>query len=751
MKSISNWGAFHRHHSAFLVSVLLLADLILTVIFALNQSIDIPTNHLDGAYQTASGLYRLADGQWPGKDFFPYLGVGLLYFLYPIYLLAGSNVAASVFTAYFAVAITCAFSVGFIGTLISKSNRLLVGVILGSLFLCLSVWLYPKLPATLIEHFTPGYSLRPLRAFLPYLCAAIVYVLLNSRLNPLIVYGGIGGLAGIALLWSNDYGIPTAGLLILFGFLWAYRSDNLSVKVVFVILGVALLVSFVSLLLATRGHGLDLLRYNFSDVANDQYWYFCCWSAADKVLSVTDFFTKFVVVYIGWWGLVLFGMAVLTYFVPTIEYTLMLFIGITLAAGGTLASVGGHLESGYMISFIFWCKATLGISLVVFILSAIARMKLGTSLLNSIVIPIILGSVIIQLLLISENVEAYVRKREVAQSDENKFFVPEMGGYLPNSWKAHVSLARDSNETTIVEEYWGIWSSISKTQTNFPVDSVIHALGDTRIQYAKILQKLPNFVVTSTPSISGPWYGWNLSANWWFYKIVLENYVPTQTSPSTLLWKKAAKRSIWPVTYCYISNDPKNPEIVIETNIPGYYEITIQYEVSELSSRTLLFVKNNLNLAFNGYLSLDPRAKTSTFPVGLHGSDENRLDFKLTTVSDDLSKVLVQGCQAKKIIFDFEHIGVPSLLIADPADTAFNLTDQNWVNGVARNWAGFFVRNTMKNRNSLTPGKAIKFAGDHSRSITRQEDGGYFLNIFLNGNPLDGNILGFPHKFEIQE
>ncbi|NTV10587.1 MAG: hypothetical protein HGA47_07410, partial [Zoogloea sp.] len=40
------------------VVALLVIDLILAVLFALGRSIDIPTFHLDGAYQTASGLFR---------------------------------------------------------------------------------------------------------------------------------------------------------------------------------------------------------------------------------------------------------------------------------------------------------------------------------------------------------------------------------------------------------------------------------------------------------------------------------------------------------------------------------------------------------------------------------------------------------------------------------------------------------------------------------------------------------------------
>ena len=202
------WTALRRHRTALMIGVLISVDLVLAVLYGLDRSVDIPTFHLDGAYQTASGLYRLADGQRPGVEFYPYLGVGLLYFLYPIFLLAGGHLAASIFTTHFTIAIAGTFSIGLIGAFFAKSHRLLVGVLLGSLILSMVVWPLPHIPAVLTTHFTPGNSLRPLRGFLPYLCAAIVYALLRSRLSPVAIYGGIGAVAGAAFLWSNDFSCP---------------------------------------------------------------------------------------------------------------------------------------------------------------------------------------------------------------------------------------------------------------------------------------------------------------------------------------------------------------------------------------------------------------------------------------------------------------------------------------------------------------------------------------------------------------
>ena len=84
------------------------------------------------------------------------------------------------------------------------------------------------------------------------------------------------------------------------------------------------------------------------------------------------------------------------------------------------------------------------------------------------------------------------------------------------------------------------------------------------------------------------------------------------------------------------------------------------------------------------------------------------------------------------------------------SDSTYDLTDSNWTNGVAKNWAGFFVANRPANVAQLTPGKKISFADGSTRTIVRQEQSDVYLNIFLNGLPLDGSIVGYPKKFKIR-
>jgi peptidoglycan/LPS O-acetylase OafA/YrhL len=81
--------------------------------------------------------------------------------------------------------------------------------------------------------------------------------------------------------------------------------------------------------------------------------------------------------------------------------------------------------------------------------------------------------------------------------------------------------------------------------------------------------------------------------------------------------------------------------------------------------------------------------------------------------------------------------------------SAFALTDPNWVNGIARNFAGFFVEYAMGSQRLLRPGRRIQFADGSIRTVLRTEHHGPYLNVFLDGPLLDGSRVGHPHDFEV--
>lgn len=723
----------------------IIVDLCVAVVFGLSQSIDIPTFHLDGAYQTASGLYRLADGQWPGKDFYPYLGIGLTYLHYPFFRLAGNDLAASVFASHFLVACSYAFVIGTISSFLARSNQFITGVYFSSVMLVITLRYYPHLPDSLIERLLPGNSLRPLRSLLPYIATVIIYFILRARLKLSSTYGLIGIVAGLCFLWSNDYGIPTSVCIIGFAIYWAYQTKTLTPRLAALIVISALLAATAGLCVATKGHGLNLLKYNFFDVGGDQFWYFAPWSAETRILTLGDLWNKLAQDF-GSWSLVLLLLTTTIFFRPKLEYVLLLVIGLALVGGGALASIGGHRDFGYLLAFFFWCKATALFGMIFFLSTvALYAAPIKCSLRHINVwhyaaISILVGTVIFSVPIIRH----YERAMKSAQSDPGRFYVYELGGYLPVEWREYVTQARESKELSVLEEYWGLWSAIARKHGVPPVDSVIHALGNTRTVFYNAINSLPDIVITTRYAMGTDWQQWSLSTNYWFYKPLMENYAPFITSPSTIVWQRAKSKDKPPVS-CIVNEHGG----VTMSALPGYYEMSLQLKYLG-ERRSLLMVRNNINFAVdaNGYLSLNPRSNMAEFPVIATRAGENEYDIKV--IGSDTNKknsYSVLGCTARKIVVEDPEILPLSTYRAD--NMAYNLSDAGWLNGVARNFPGFFVLYSRLNKDEFAQGKAIRFANGEIRHIIRQEIAGRFINIYLDGMPLDGELVGYPNKFEV--
>lgn len=659
---VRQWIA--RHTFVLFVLAFLIPSIAMTWILALIGSLNISESHLDGAYQTASSLYRMSVGQVPGRDFFPYLGAGLVYFLYPLFWWVGGSFSASQFTAAFFPILAGAFRIGWIGSMLVSRQRSVIFILLGAFILAVLPFVSPEYHF----FFMPGNSLRPLRSFLPYLCAPFVYVLIRSKLGATKKYCILGAIAGLCLIWSNDYAIPTATFLLLFGLLWAQRGKQLSAALFWKVSACFILVAVLTYFIATGGHPLELLQYNFLDVPGDNYWYPGPWSAPVRILSFYDAFPKFLGETSGW-VLVLLGLMIADFVKPSLEKELLLFVGFCMYAGGLIASIGGHLY-GYFFAFLNWSKYVFVLSLFVGV-SQLAKWIVGVAQERKWLPSLdlfknhfkwiprsVAGLLWLGLLYSTWTMYGhYSAMKAFAQQDANRFYVEELGGYLPVQWRTHVDFARSTRGRNILEEYWGIWSSVNRTHAKLPVDSVIHALGSHRPSFIRAIKDMPEFVITSPYSMSPEWQPFCVSAHWWFYQTLFEHYTPTQTSPSTLVWKKTEPNP-WQEAICRVDALALPPRFVIQDATPGLYEVKLEYQNKGLGRRTLLMVQNNLNFAVDaeGYLSINPKEKSSLFPVVVKGSGDQAFDFRLITAGDDWSKVEIQKCHARKALAQYPGV-----------------------------------------------------------------------------------------------
>jgi hypothetical protein len=546
------------------------------LIVALTQAIYVPTFHLDGAFQTASGLYRLDFGHLPGRDFYPYLGVGPLLLIFPFYKIFGGDLFATVAAAKF---VTIFFSWAAIVTLwhfILRPLNVIHSIAGGALILFGINFLsgHFSLPNVLAFGFEPGNSLRPIRSVIPYLVALFIFFLIKNITNNIACNLLFAVTLGSILLWSNDFAIPTFGLFLIFIIFYKYFFEKNWVSNSLLITIASISVWFFLMSLVTAGHAFDLFKYNFFDIAKDQWWYFAPYRPSSRILEISDL-TKLFSIKNYFSICVLLAVFFLAIKTRLIEHWLIFTIGLTSFTGGSVASVGGYLGE-YFNAFYFWSVATsLIFSLKVLRLLISYRKSYAFfrpyklySLKLHILGLLMIGSIL------SITLHDYREKLSQAQADLSKFYVDEFGAYLDVSFLEYIDYARKNRELIAIEEYWGLWNSLNRRSSIWPVDSVIHALGNIR-EITKNSLKNADLIITTRYLTSPAWQPWNLSQNYWFYDELISSWKPIFKSPTTIVWSRSYERQAFERVACHVSTDKSS--ITLPQSGPGFYRITIEY------------------------------------------------------------------------------------------------------------------------------------------------------------------------------
>lgn len=707
------------------------------VVAALTASINVPTFHLDGAFQTASGLFRLDSGQLPGRDFYPYLGVGPLLAIFPIYKIFGGDLAATVLAAKFLTIFLGWIAVSTLWHLVLRPANVLYSLAGGSLMLFGIDFIADQssLPNLLAFGLEPGNSLRPVRAALPYMVAIFFYFLIKKIANVNLRNSLISATLGVALLWSNDFAIPTFGLFSLFVFFYFYCFEKENwVRNAAAIAAVSLLTWSVLLSFITAGHLFELLKYNFIDVARDQWWYFGPYGSNTRIFDIAQLSRLFSSEnYFS--SLVLFAVVLLAVKTRLIEYCLIAAIGFALFAGGSLASIGGHF-GGYFGGFYFWGVTTSLVFCFKALTLAASRSKWLAAFRPAwLLIPTLLMIGLIAGL----GLQGYKKKLSQAQADPNKFYVDELGGFLDVSFREYIDYARQHREHIAVEDYWGLWSSLNRSFPPWPVDSVIHALGSVR-EISRASLENTDLIITTRYLTSPEWQPWNLSQNYWFYDDLISNWNPSFTSPTTIVWKRSHDRSAFETTQCQVSSDKSG--ITLLQAAPGFFRVALGYSSAGVGRHLLMF-RNNISYGGDaqGFVSLPPGAHEVTFPVLVMQEGGNGFDFKVIGEAN----AEISSCSAERIVYENGEL----LRVRKPED--FFLTDANWINGIARSWAGFFTNNTAVNRSKFKMGNAVTFANGEQRTIISVSENGLYLNVWVGGEILRPEDVGFPSKFEVAQ
>ena len=720
------------------------------IFYSLNISIHIPTTHMDGAFQTASALHRLDAGQVPGRDFYPYLGVGPVLTLFPFFKLFGANIAASVFSAHLTVLIFVMLSIALICHLMWRPKSYLTSLAAGTVLFSASIapvvivrYLpcvsYPdfvgwgiNLPNLIEWGLTPGNSLRPLRSIAPYLTAYLLYFAVFRIASAPRKYICAGVLTGFTLLWSNDYAIPTAGLLLFAVLVHSQVRNELRKKNVFLYFGSSILSWVLLLSIVTLGHPLQLLQYNFFDVAQEQWWFFGPYGEGSRINSIQDLSFLFSA-YNSLSLFVLGGVAVLALRTRLVEHALLLWIGVALFAGGVVSSVGGHMADYYFHAFQYWGMVTA--------IAGLARMLwLATRRFASddynYKLHRLFAALCISILLMITSYSQYRVEFSGAKNAPNRFFVPELGGYLGNEWSDYIKQARGTADKLVIEEYWGLWSATQRKFPPWPVDSVIHALGHTR-ELARESMQHADIVISTKYSNSPPYQPWNLSQSYWFYENLLKEWSVFQESPTTVVWHR--DKNPRPVVAVNCTVNANSQSLDVQVAKAGFYEIGMLYKL-EGSGRAISMIKNNISYGddANGYVSINPKGTYVKFPAYLTVGQGN-LDTII--MGNKGVKFNISACTANHLSFRNEHV----LDVKGPVD--FYITDGNWTRGISLVFPGFFVPNLPIYSEEYIPEKIVRLINGEERTILRSVPMGGYLHVIVSGGLLDASKVGVPNQF----
>ena len=610
-----------RWWSVAALAGLLLADLVVPAAMAWQAALVVPTHHVDGAFQTVSGLLRLSEGQLPGRDFFPYLGIGPLFMLFPVFAALGGDLDDSVVASHFMTLLALQFVVAVLAVLIFR-RRSIWTVAWAAAATVVVLYLAGDWPAfaALTQATTPGNSLRPLRAVAPYLLTALVLAVPLGTGRSRVRVAALGAACGLVMaLWSNDYGLLSGGLMLvlLTGQLLRRPRDGGRRERLgdVAVLGAAAAAGWLVLgLAATGGHFRSYLAYNVADVRADQFWYFGGWDESSKIYSLGDLVAAMdaedALLPLLVLAAVLLGALLLR------DRGLLLagYLGTTTLAAGVLASVGGH-TGGYFSSLRLWALVVVLVGtarLAALAAVAVARRTalapaVGTAVRGVVVAGLLLGLLAASL--------SSVRTARDADSTfaANAAFVhrPDLGGYLPVQFAEHLAVV--GSGPAPVEEYMGLAGALRGPTLDLPVDAVIHALGGQRDVFAERMAARPERVVSSAPGNSS-YEPWGLSANWWFYRELFRSYEPQRTSPKTLVWTRTDP-AVWQPVDCRVDGYG----VALAADRPGLYEVTVDYRGPGRHARAVTSLQNGINVVegANGFVPLDPGATSQSVPVAV--------------------------------------------------------------------------------------------------------------------------------------
>ncbi len=641
-------GLFSSGSLPLLISIVAVAFVIATTTVTARFG---TTAHLDGLYQTYSALSRLASGEALGRDFFSYLGVGPILALFQPFVLSGGTLFASNFAAGMAAAL------GF-GALISASawaalralgmrSMLPSALVIGAALLLSRYYWEAALVAS-----SPGNSLLPWRAAIPALMLPLFTLTLRQNGWRLLL---ASALSGIALMWSNDFAIPT--FLAWHGCLLVVhaRRSNFWWAALGMVGGIFLYI--VLLTLVTMGHPLEVVAFN-RDVAADQYWYFAPYSEAFKILTPADalrlpsMLTEETRPFVYLYPPALIVLAIMARKYEALAP--MLFLAAAAFGGGLLPSVGGTPSAHYFMAATFISPFLI----LAFVGHFIRRARpssatLQLAILAVVIVPIAIG--------IGEGGRRMTL--DAAAQRNSQVFVRELGTYVVPWEKLDIDQARGIRKevdagTTVLSSYFNAVNAIAKPPPVADVDAYIHALGPERRNAFAEAARNVDIVVTTNPVSNAIWTSWGVTQNWAFYRNLVVNFAPSSIGTTQVIWRRRGEAlRMSEFVPCAVQHGYAGDRLffarssdvtMLDVHLETHRERSAPWPVRPM---TIVALPASPYLIWNT-LSVSPLEDTATFPAILMPGDDH---VEITGVPST-SRLRVVRCSYRKVPIDAETL-----------------------------------------------------------------------------------------------
>lgn len=554
-------------------------------------------NSIDGALQTWFALDHFARGEQLGTAFQSYLGITMVLALLPVFVAGGKTLFASTLAAYTMVllgAFACVYACAWLIRPIPPRARWQAALVLLALFYCAGplagqtagvVW-----PATL----DPGVSLRPLRGALPFFVLPVFVILVRRIwLEGRALAGGLplGLVAGAGLLWSNDAGIPLVialtGALVLA--LWE-RPVLLAKTLAGFALGV--MASAGAILLAvTHGAPGPWLRYNFRDVAADQFWFFAPWDRDTRILSPADL--PQILVHadpLAALGLVVLALALgfaavqrLRRRSAPVRGSAFLFVGASVLGTALVPQIGGHVGAEYNgITFVLAACAPL-----IALPARVWRRARGGLARLPRARPSALAGLTALAMIAAEGVHLFAAW---SVTDRTRYD-PALGFYVTPEYAADLAAMRKlavgwdkagvPQNRRLLSVYTSPLDIAAGVQSPADVGSLIHALGPgKRAAFTALVARGQVAAVTTiAPDYSG-WEGWLTRANWPFFRALRENYAPIARNDQQVLWVRSEAAAAAPALAACRVAEREAGRLVLEitAGAPGLASVSVTRE-----------------------------------------------------------------------------------------------------------------------------------------------------------------------------